>query len=257
MTGATAVDSWIAFRKPNPQARLRLFCFPYAGAGAAMFRTWPDFLPPDVEVCPVQFPGRGTRLAERPFTQLEPLVQELHRALAPLFDKPFAFFGYSLGALVAFELARHHRRQSGNPTGSPVPRRRSGAADRSSRPTDSCVVRSGVPRGTAPPERYPRSRVERCGTDGDHAPHSAGGFRGLRNPPSRGRAAARLRHFRLRRPTGSAGEPRRSRSLARSNQCVLLAADVSRRSFLLEHDAATSPCSAFPGIARRRIRASR
>ena len=63
----------------------------------------------------------------------------------------------------------------------------------------------------------------------------------LRNQPLRGRAAARLRHFRLRRLTGSAGQPRRSRSLARSNQCFLLVADVSRRPFLPEHDAATSP----------------
>ena len=74
MTTATAFDPWIACRKPNPQARLRLFCFPYAGTGASIFRTWSDGLPADVEVCPVQFPGRGTRLMETPFTQLEPLV---------------------------------------------------------------------------------------------------------------------------------------------------------------------------------------
>jgi medium-chain acyl-[acyl-carrier-protein] hydrolase len=113
MTTATAFDSWIAFRKPNPQARLRLFCFPYAGTGASIFRTWSDGLPADVEVCPVQLPGRGTRLTETPFTQLTPLVQALAEALVPLVDKPFAFFGHSLGALVGFELARQLRRQSG------------------------------------------------------------------------------------------------------------------------------------------------
>jgi medium-chain acyl-[acyl-carrier-protein] hydrolase len=113
MTTATAFDSWIACRKPNPQARLRLFCFPYAGSGASIFRTWSDGLPADVEVCPVQFPGRGTRLMETPFTQLSPLVQAVAQALVPLLDKPFAFFGHSLGALVGFELARQLRRQSG------------------------------------------------------------------------------------------------------------------------------------------------
>jgi len=113
MTTATAFDPWVACRKPNPQARLRLFCFPYAGTGASIFRTWSDGLPADVEVCPVQFPGRGTRLMETPFTQLEPLVQALAQALVPLMDKPFAFFGHSLGALVGFELARQLRRQSG------------------------------------------------------------------------------------------------------------------------------------------------
>lgn len=112
MTAATTLGSWIAFRKPNPQARLRLFCFPYAGIGAAIFRTWPVGLPADVEVCPVQFPGRGIRQMETPFTRLAPLVQALAQALAPLLDKPFAFFGHSLGALVGFELARQLRRQS-------------------------------------------------------------------------------------------------------------------------------------------------
>jgi surfactin synthase thioesterase subunit len=113
MITTTAVDSWIAFRKPNPEARLRLFCFPYAGSGASIFRTWSDGLPTDVEVCPVQFPGRGIRLMETPFTQLSPLVEALAQALEPLLDKPFAFFGHSLGALVGFELARQIRRRSG------------------------------------------------------------------------------------------------------------------------------------------------
>lgn len=62
MTSATVFGSWIACRKPNPQARLRLFCFPYAGSGPSIFRTWTDDFPADVEVCPVQYPGRGTRL---------------------------------------------------------------------------------------------------------------------------------------------------------------------------------------------------
>lgn len=111
MTHASVLDSWIIRRKPSPQARLRLFCFPYAGGGVSIFRAWSDTLPADVEVCPLQFPGRGTRLMEPPFTQLSPLVQALAEALFPLLDKPFAFFGHSLGALVSFELARRLRRR--------------------------------------------------------------------------------------------------------------------------------------------------
>jgi medium-chain acyl-[acyl-carrier-protein] hydrolase len=110
MTVASALNSWITCRKPSPQARLRLFCFPYAGGGVSIFRTWSDGLPADVEVCPIQLPGRGTRLMEPPFTRLSPLIQALAEALFPLLDMPFAFFGHSLGALVSFELARQLRR---------------------------------------------------------------------------------------------------------------------------------------------------
>jgi len=111
MTTAPALNSWITCRKQSPQTRLRLFCFPYAGGGVSIFRAWSDGLPADVEVCPVQLPGRGTRLMEPPFTRLSPLIQALAQALFPLLDKPFAFFGHSLGALVSFELARQLRRQ--------------------------------------------------------------------------------------------------------------------------------------------------
>jgi surfactin synthase thioesterase subunit len=107
---SAACDSWIAYRKPRPSSRMRLFCFPYAGAGALIFRTWQDGLPAEVEVCPVQLPGRGPRLMEPPFTQVAPLVEALTQALLPLLDKPFSFFGHSLGALVGFELARQLRR---------------------------------------------------------------------------------------------------------------------------------------------------
>ncbi len=110
------MDSLIACRQPRPRARLRLYCLPYAGGSAAIFRAWPDGLPQDIEVCPIQLPGHGTRLRERPFTRLLPLVQELARALLPHLDKPFALFGHSLGALISFELIRELRR-----TQSPLP----------------------------------------------------------------------------------------------------------------------------------------
>jgi len=90
-----------------------LFCFPYAGTGAAIYREWGAHLPADVEVCPVQLPGRGARAMETPFTRVVPLVQVLAQDLLPLLDKPFVFFGHSLGAIVAFELARELRRQFG------------------------------------------------------------------------------------------------------------------------------------------------
>jgi medium-chain acyl-[acyl-carrier-protein] hydrolase len=107
---AAATNPWLAVARPDPLARLRLFCFAYAGGDASVFRSWPDNLPAAVEVYPVRLPGRGPRLSEEPFRRLPALVEALVPALLPHTDKPFAFFGHSMGALVAFEVARRLRR---------------------------------------------------------------------------------------------------------------------------------------------------
>jgi len=111
MTQPSPTDPWIPRRHSAPKARLRLFCFPYAGGGASIYRTWQESLPPEVEVCPVQLPGREGRLREAPFDRLSPLVRALAEALRPHMDLPFAFYGYSNGALIGFELARELRRR--------------------------------------------------------------------------------------------------------------------------------------------------
>jgi medium-chain acyl-[acyl-carrier-protein] hydrolase len=104
---------WLVFPRENRAAPLRLFCFPYAGGTALTYRNWPDGLPPGVEVCAVQLPGRGNRFHEKPFGNLRGLVGAVAPALAPFLDRPFAFFGHSMGAMIAFELARHLRREYG------------------------------------------------------------------------------------------------------------------------------------------------
>lgn len=103
-------DSWWFVPRPNPHAALRLFCFPYAGGNAFVYRSWVESLPPTVEVCGVQYPGRGRHVHQPPMTRIPALVAELGPALTPVLDRPFAFFGHSLGALVSFELARWLRR---------------------------------------------------------------------------------------------------------------------------------------------------
>ena len=107
----TAQSPWLAYYQPNYRATLRLFCFPYAGGSALVFNKWRDSLPPFVEVCPVQLPGRGNRLDATPFTDMDPLVEAACDALLPYFDMPFAFFGHSMGASISFELARLLRRE--------------------------------------------------------------------------------------------------------------------------------------------------
>jgi medium-chain acyl-[acyl-carrier-protein] hydrolase len=102
---------WLTCYKPNPPARVRLFCFPYAGGSAAIFRNWHKHLPEYVEVCPVQLPGRSSHMSGPPFTNLAALIEPLARALRPYLDKPFAFFGHSMGAIISFELARYLRKR--------------------------------------------------------------------------------------------------------------------------------------------------
>lgn len=95
---------------PNPAASLRLICFPYAGGGAAAYHPWAKLLPPAVELCVLQLPGRETRRGEPPYTVFADAAAGLLAAASPLLDKPCAFFGHSLGALLAFETARSLRR---------------------------------------------------------------------------------------------------------------------------------------------------
>lgn len=100
----------LALRGAGP-LRHRLFCFPYAGAGATVYRRLARLVPPGLEICAVQLPGREERLTETAFVRLDAIVSALVREIQPLTAAPFAFFGHSMGALIAFELARELRRQ--------------------------------------------------------------------------------------------------------------------------------------------------
>jgi len=110
LAGVVGLDERYLPLQPNPQARLRLFCFPHAGGGAGAFRAWPSRLAPRVDVCPIQLPGRENRLRERAFTTITPLIEKLADVLQPYLDVPFALFGHSMGGLVSFELSRQLRR---------------------------------------------------------------------------------------------------------------------------------------------------
>jgi medium-chain acyl-[acyl-carrier-protein] hydrolase len=113
MSCSTPFADWITFPQPRPGARLRLFCFPFAGGGAATYRNWPSYLPAAIEVCAIQPPGREYRIQETPYSRLPDLMEKLTGALASYLDLPFAFFGHSLGGLLAFECARSLRRAQG------------------------------------------------------------------------------------------------------------------------------------------------
>jgi len=111
MSTQPAVKACVIYPKPNPHARMRLFCFPYAGGTAAVFRNWPQYLPAEVELCAVQYPGRGSRIAEPLSEDVVDLMNEVYSDLQPFLKKPFAFFGHSMGALVGYEFARRLQRE--------------------------------------------------------------------------------------------------------------------------------------------------
>ncbi len=105
MAVSSSPGPWVAHAAPKPYAHIRLFCFPYAGGGTRVYRNWPSRLPDTIDVLAVKLPGREDRFKEPPFTCLVTLAQTFADALVRYLDRPFAFFGHSVGALLAFEVA--------------------------------------------------------------------------------------------------------------------------------------------------------
>lgn len=102
----SVASPWIVSRQ-GVERPLRLFCFAYAGGHAGVYVPWQVALEPLVEICGVQLPGRGARMLESAWTEFAPTVEQIVRAIAETDDgRPFAYFGHSLGALLAFETAR-------------------------------------------------------------------------------------------------------------------------------------------------------
>lgn len=102
MTG----NPWYRILAPRQNASRRLIIFPHAGGGPAYYRDWSNQLPDSIEVAVVQLPGRASRCKEAPFRRMESLLESIAPNLTELFDRPAILFGHSVGALVAFEIAR-------------------------------------------------------------------------------------------------------------------------------------------------------
>jgi len=115
-----ASKRWFPHRKALDAPRARLFCFPHAGGGAATFRDWSALVPGEVELCAVELPGRETRFSEPPVASMPALVPPLCDAIGDLRGVPFAFLGHSLGAVVAFEVARELQARGGAMVGAVV-----------------------------------------------------------------------------------------------------------------------------------------
>jgi surfactin synthase thioesterase subunit len=93
---------WLIAPRPNPDAKVRLFCFPFAGGGLVSFRAWAQLFDDTVEVVAVEAPGRGTRINEPPVNDLNTFVERLLPEMVDWLDRPSAFFGHCLGGLTMF-----------------------------------------------------------------------------------------------------------------------------------------------------------
>jgi len=102
-------SKWFVCPQVKPAAEMRLFLFPYAGAGPAVFKSWATDFPDNIETRIAHYPGRGSRHSEPLIKQVITLAEKFAPAVQLHSDKPFAFFGHSLGGLIAFELARYLR----------------------------------------------------------------------------------------------------------------------------------------------------
>jgi medium-chain acyl-[acyl-carrier-protein] hydrolase len=111
------MNRWLSFADVSAGARVNVFCFPFAGGGASFYRARAALAPPNIALCAVQLPGREERMGERAFDRMPDLVQAATEALLPELEHPFALFGHSMGALVAYEIAQALRER-----GAPLPR---------------------------------------------------------------------------------------------------------------------------------------
>ncbi len=110
---APTAARWLVVVGPRAMPRCRLFCFPFAGGGSAVFRGWAETLDPSIEVVAVEPPGRLARIREAPVSDITAFVDGLMPELSDMLDKPFAFFGHCLGGLTAYETVRRLIRTDG------------------------------------------------------------------------------------------------------------------------------------------------
>lgn len=98
--------NWLPYTRQVHKPKARLFCFAHSGGVASIFRNWQSYFPDDIEVYPVQLPGRENRFNEPFITSLANLSEELKHVVEPFLETPLILFGHSLGAVIAYELAK-------------------------------------------------------------------------------------------------------------------------------------------------------
>jgi surfactin synthase thioesterase subunit/NAD(P)-dependent dehydrogenase (short-subunit alcohol dehydrogenase family)/acyl carrier protein len=110
--GSRPLSDWLVMTNPNPDATVRLFCFPFAGGGSAVYRLWNDRISSSIEVIAVEPPGRLGRIDQKPLSNIKVFASQAAKAMTPLLDKPYAVFGHCLGGLTMYETVRQLQREA-------------------------------------------------------------------------------------------------------------------------------------------------
>jgi surfactin synthase thioesterase subunit/glycosyltransferase involved in cell wall biosynthesis len=171
----SVANPWLPGLTTADAAVARLFCLPHAGAGASVFRGWSEGLPGSIHVCPVQLPGREGRADEPAFRDMPNLVAALGAAISPHTDTAYALFGHSVGAGIAFELARWLR-GGGRPlpfalvvSGARAPQSRVGRAPQAEPTREELIAelraRDGTPTGLLDDPEFVRALLPLLGAD--------------------------------------------------------------------------------------------
>lgn len=100
------VNAWYSAPPPAAEAGILLLCFPYAGGGTWIYREWVRQLSPQIAVLPIRLPARAERFREPAATNLRQLAQDIAASVADALARPFAVFGHSMGAWMAYEFVR-------------------------------------------------------------------------------------------------------------------------------------------------------
>ncbi|MBM7586120.1 surfactin synthase thioesterase subunit [Bacillus pakistanensis] len=98
---------WIPNRLNAEKSKVRLFCFPWAGGGASFYLTYFKSINPDIEVCPIQLPGRENLYSLPFYNDMDSLCHDLLRDLKKFMsEKSYAFFGHSMGGIISYMLVK-------------------------------------------------------------------------------------------------------------------------------------------------------
>ncbi|HEY2710730.1 MAG TPA: alpha/beta fold hydrolase [Caulobacteraceae bacterium] len=141
-----SADKWTLKPAPRPDARLTLVCLHHAGGGAYSYRAWGQQLRPDIELVAIQLPGRENRASEPLLASVEAALDGIVGAIEDIARRPYALFGHSLGAVLAYLTARRlsQRDAASPPTrlflSSAIPPARS-SADLRLPPSDASLIR--------------------------------------------------------------------------------------------------------------------